>query len=226
MQRLRRESTVDRLTDALAGEILAGRLVPGDHLREADFAARFEVSRNTLREACHRLADDGLVVHRPHRGVTVARPTEESVAEIFRIRRLLEPSGLIALDLAGIGDLRRLASEMARAAEEADWARLVDIDLGYHARLVAGLESLRLDDFFASILRELRLSFVLIDSSGGDPPSPSHVPDHGRIAAHMERGETDAARRLLLDHLCRAERLVLNHLSESRGTVDAAVGGR
>jgi DNA-binding GntR family transcriptional regulator len=216
MQRLRRESTVDRLTEALAGEILAGRLMPGDHLREADFAARFEVSRNTLREACHRLADDGLVVHRPHRGVTVARPTEEAVAEIFRIRRLLEP----------IGDLRRLAAEMTRAAEEMDWARLVDIDLGYHARLVAGLASPRLDDFFASILRELRLSFVLIDSGDGDPPSPSHVPDHGRIAAHMERGETDAARSLLLDHLCRAERLVLNHLSESRRTVEAAVGGR
>jgi len=122
----------------LRREILAGDLPPGARLREAEFAARYDVSRNTLREALHRLSRSGLVVHRPHRGITVAQPGREDVGEIFRIRRVLEPAGLRAVRRAEIPELRGLAKSIDRAAKQRNWADLVDRDMAFHAWLVTG----------------------------------------------------------------------------------------
>jgi DNA-binding GntR family transcriptional regulator len=225
MPALTRESRVDRLTEALIAEVLSGRLAPGEHLREEEFAASFEVSRNTLREACHRLAQEGLLVHRPHRGIVVARPSPDGVREIFRIRRALETAGLTAADVDCARALVEIAGRMEAAAASADWAELVDLDLAFHARLVAALESLRLNEFFEVILRELRHSFVLIDSAGGDISSPTHVPDHRQIAVELSEGNVEGARSRLVEHLKAAEVLVLNYIEdESAAGVTAAAG--
>ena len=70
--------------------ILDGRLVPGTHLRETQVARSLGVSRNTLREALRSLAEHGLVTHHPHRGVVVTDLTVDDVADLFRLRLVLE----------------------------------------------------------------------------------------------------------------------------------------
>lgn len=212
MPLLQRVSTVDELVQTVTTQVLDGRLPPGTRLREAEFASRYDVSRNTLREALHRLVHDGLLVHRPHRGVAVACPDPEDVREIFRIRRTLEVAGCQAIDEAGIREIRGLARQMESAADSRGWSRLVDLDLAFHARLVSAIGSGRLDDFFGSILRELRLSFVLIDSGAGDVTGPSHVPDHAALAGDLAGGRRNRATERLLAHLRDAEELVLTHV--------------
>lgn len=54
--------------------ITAGRLGPGEQLVEQSLVEVCGVSRNTLREGYRILADEGLVVHVPHRGVFVSAP--------------------------------------------------------------------------------------------------------------------------------------------------------
>lgn len=216
MSLLPRTSTVDELVESVTEQILLGRLAPGTRLREAEFARRYDVSRNTLREALHRLARDGLVVHRPHRGATVARPTRDDVRDIFRIRRVLEVAGCGTIDAAGAREMARTARRMETAAVGRDWARLVDLDFDFHARLVSSLGSPKLNEFFGTLLRELRLSFVLIDSAPGGMTVPSHVPDHARIATDLVDGRKEAAAERLTAHLRDAETLVIDHLAEEK----------
>lgn len=59
---------------AIADDIAAGRLSPGERLPvERVIADRFGVSRDTVRRALHRLAEEGMVTLRANRGAYVAR---------------------------------------------------------------------------------------------------------------------------------------------------------
>ena len=49
----------------------AGRMEPGQHLRQEDIAAQWGVSQTPVREAFRRLESEGLVEHSPNKGVVV-----------------------------------------------------------------------------------------------------------------------------------------------------------
>lgn len=56
----------------LRGEITTGRLPPGSHLTERALSEEYAISRTPIRTVLRELADEGLVVVAPHRGVFVA----------------------------------------------------------------------------------------------------------------------------------------------------------
>ena len=88
--RITRQSTADQVAALLRERIVRGELQPGTPLREVPLAASIGISRNTMREAIRGLVHEGLVRHNVHRGVTVTKLTENDVADIYRVRRLLE----------------------------------------------------------------------------------------------------------------------------------------
>lgn len=55
----------DRLAKDIRILLISGELKPGQRLSEAAFSERFDVSRNSLREAFRLLTKDGLCVTRP-----------------------------------------------------------------------------------------------------------------------------------------------------------------
>jgi len=61
----------DAVYQALQEAILAGRLEPGEHLRQEEVAEQWGVSQTPVREAFRRLESEGLVEHAPNRGVVV-----------------------------------------------------------------------------------------------------------------------------------------------------------
>lgn len=93
---------VERCVDAIRDLILAGELVPGQKVHQAELAARLRVSRVPIREALSRLSAEGLLDHRSNAGFTVARFTGNELSEIYLMRRLLETQLLRTCDLASI----------------------------------------------------------------------------------------------------------------------------
>ncbi len=89
----------ERLTDqayrAIEEEIVTLRLRPGTILSEQLLAQRFKIGRTPVREALQRLANEGLVIILPRKGILVSdiNPREQLlVLEVRReIERLLEP---------------------------------------------------------------------------------------------------------------------------------------
>lgn len=101
-----RESLVDHLIAELLDDIVAGRLEPGGSLpAEAELAARFDVSRLTIREAMRKLQAQGIVRTVPGRqraepGVAVDRhrcgPAGRRSAD--RTGGLIHPAAATAAD--------------------------------------------------------------------------------------------------------------------------------
>lgn len=205
---LERISTVDQVATALETQILSGALPPGSRLREEEIANRLGVSRNTLREALQRLTQAGLVDHRPHRGAAVALPTAAELSEVYRIRRSLEPSALERVDDERLERLGVTADALEEAAEEGDWERVSELDVRFHAEIVAALASDRLDAFFLSLLSTLRLAFIAADRSSARAARPEHVGQHRRILEALGEGEVAQAKRLLVAHLDAGDALV------------------
>ena len=84
------ETRADLLRRQLADHIITGELCPGERLDERELAARFGSSRTPVREALRQLAAIGLAELRPRRGVIVARPDEDHLAETFELMADLE----------------------------------------------------------------------------------------------------------------------------------------
>src|ERR1035441_2191081 len=89
-----------QIEDWLAGQISAGRLVPGDRLAaEQDLAAWFGVSRMTLRHALGELARRGLVTKAVGRrgGTFVAAPKlEQDLTTLAGFSEQLRRGGMVA----------------------------------------------------------------------------------------------------------------------------------
>jgi DNA-binding GntR family transcriptional regulator len=74
----------------IRGLIMDGALLPGEKLRQLELAERIGVSRSPLREALRTLESEGILSYEVNRGYVVARLDPRDVAEIFRMRALLE----------------------------------------------------------------------------------------------------------------------------------------
>ena len=201
---LDRTTTGSQVERVLREMILDGRLAPGTHLRETQVAQSLGVSRNTLREALRSLAEHGLVTHHPHRGVVVTDLSVEDVADLFRLRLVLEQAGLAVL--TETDELERATDAFAAALERGDGVEALEEDFRFHRALVAALGSDRLSAAHERAQGELRLVLFQLDRDY----EPPQVEEHRAIVAALEAGKRTVAEAALTAHLERAaERLIV-----------------
>ena len=72
--------------------------VPGQRLVEADLAARFDVGRNSVREALQRLAAEGVVEILRHKGAAVRALTVQETMDVLEVAERM--TGLLARSAA------------------------------------------------------------------------------------------------------------------------------
>src|SRR4051812_224535 len=83
-------SLVDRVADELHRAILNGDIKPGAAVSIVELCEQFDVSHIPVREALRRLESEGLVSLRPGRSALVAALSPEDLADIYRLRRVIE----------------------------------------------------------------------------------------------------------------------------------------
>ena len=98
----------DRDYDAIYAAVLDHRLMPGSRLREEELAQAFAVSRTLVRQALHKLAQDGVITLRHNRGAMVPEPTRRDGEHVFDARRVVECE--VARCLAGKLSAEQLAA--------------------------------------------------------------------------------------------------------------------
>jgi DNA-binding GntR family transcriptional regulator len=142
VKNLRRERRVlrDEIRDQLIGQILNGRIAPGERIVEMRIAQHFGVSQAPVREALRDLDLLGFVVSSPFRGAIVRQISVEELVQLYPIRAVLE--GLAAreaaprIDAATLKKLERLLATMRSAAARGDHRREVEADFAFHLTIV------------------------------------------------------------------------------------------
>jgi DNA-binding GntR family transcriptional regulator len=207
-------SLADHVTLELRGDIIGGRLLPGMALVESDLVAAYNASRNTIREALHRLGQEGLTRYVRNKGVMVRRLGGEDVRDLFQVRRTLELQAISACrPLRECQSDRMLealeAAELARERE--DWRSVGTHGLAFHQHIVGLLHSPLFDAFFTSVVAQLRLVFCSApDESRFQAPWLARDRQIHELLAEGDKSGAEDAMSLYLDD---SEHLLLQILA-------------
>ena len=204
-----------RVVEALRDEIITMALKPGDVISESDIAARYGVSRQPVREAFIRLAQQGLLLIRPKRATVVKKISPDGVRQSRFIREAIEveivrrvagdPSGETAAVLEG------LIADQEQASAAGDSRRFHTLDELFHRTLsrLAGAEYAwqLIDDHKMQLDRVRYLTL-------GASSSQRAISEHKSIAEAVTRGDPAAAEAAMRAHLSRAEVLLTQTIAE------------
>jgi DNA-binding GntR family transcriptional regulator len=224
---LRRTTTAEQVAGVIRDRILRGELTRGASLQELALARSLGVSRNTLREAIRILVREGLIRHSLHRGVSVSALADDDIAEIYATRLVLELRAVDAARSATRGELLPLEEAVLGLKDSVrarDWPRSVEMDMLFHRQLVALLRSQRINQFFDSLVAELRLGLVLVDRAA--ERGEELVEQHAELLRLLVAGRYSECAESLRVHLELSEQRLHGVLARRQATEPAMPGRR
>ncbi len=198
-----------RMVVALRDDIVSMGLKPGDVISESDIAARYGVSRQPVREAFIRLAQQGLLLIRPKRATVVKKISPDGVRQSRFIRESIEVEIIRRVatdpgpDVADV--LARLIADQEVASEAKDSRGFHQLDELFHRTLarLAGVEyAWQLIDDHKMQLDRVRYLTLGVSST------QRAIAEHRIIAEAVVKGDVAAAEAAMRAHLGRAEVLL------------------
>ena len=192
--------------EALVELVIAGRLMPGQHLVETELARHLGVSRQPVREALHRLEAEGWVDLRPNQGAFVHVPTDEEVDELLDVRELLEvETARLAARSAtpsAVARLRVICHEGEAAVESGDTERFVTVNNTFHDALAEIAGNAVLAELSAIVGRRARWYYRLVAPLRGHESCAEHV----SMVDAIEASDAEQAAKVARDHVERTRK--------------------
>ena len=206
--------------ERLGTAIRLGVLPPGRQLPpERELAARFRISRSTLRQALTTLVQSGhLLAVRGRAGGTfvtaspplvtgVSPPDEAGMRAVLDNRVAVETgAAMLAAERAGEADLERMRGLTERMAQAVEFEGYRRADVGFHIALAEAAHSPRLVALMTEAQGEMSELVALI-------AHPKQVltranAQHRRLVDVLARGDSARAVRLVRDHLAGTEHIL------------------
>lgn len=181
----------------LRRQIIEGRFPPGTPLLETVLSAEHGVSRTPMREALHRLAQDGLIERSP-RGFQVRVRTPEEIVGIYDARIALEST------CASMAAIRRTEFDLARLTHLLAERRLCTDPVGFGKLNNAWHDALRTaahNTTIQDLLERLDTLLELYRSRRSPGASDPCVEQHEGVLAAIRDRDADAAQVAMCDHV-------------------------
>lgn len=218
----------DKIFHALAEDILAGVIAPGERLDEPSICRKFKVSRTPAREALRRLDGTGLVEITPRRGVTVARVDAEQLHDMFEA--LAELEGLCArLGAVRMTTLQRrqlqVFNDKSQASVKNKHRDLVALNNEFHELVYEGSQNASI----AAATRNFRQRLAPFRALQFKPGATEYsFHEHDQIVDAIVRSDPERAYIIMRDHVIGTGLQVIEHFSEIDQGAERkrAVGGR
>ncbi|QUS38581.1 FCD domain-containing protein [Tardiphaga alba] len=199
----------ERAALRLEQDIIAGDLAPGTRLGIVDLVQRYEIGATPMREGLSRLISRGLIVGIGQRGFRVADVSREDLADITRMRTVIEveavrlaiENGDDAWEADILGTLHQMRRHIERTGDEfregaPDFDRL---HKGFHTALLATCGSRRLltahSELYDQAYRYRRVMMRGFDSGA------RFVAAHQILADRVLARDVGAAQAMLTSHL-------------------------
>ena len=241
---LRHEALYQRVANHVRELIESEQLQPGERLpAERELARMLGVSRVPIREAMRTLAAQGLIEIRRGQGMFVASSSVEAtverlthallkqrdlLAELFAVRRLLEPASAqwaaARADGEAIASLRQLLADMetANATDPPDYDTIGNRDTRLHVEIAAASEN-RVLTRMMQALQDLHMEQLETSLRYRDRVHET-IKDHKRIVQAIASGDPVEARSAMLDHLANSEAATMARLEGDEPPVHAGAG--
>lgn len=193
-------TTAAAIAAALRADIVAGRFVAGERLRQVELARRFGVSTTPVREAFGLLQHQGLVRVHAQRGATVFVPTVEDLEEHYEIRVALE---CLAAERAAVNfspqDAAPLRDLIAQMRTCRDPEQYVVLNHRFHMAVYA----LSCRQHLVELIDQLRLASQAYLQIYADRVVPTGEVEHEHddIVAAVEANDPAGACRATRQHL-------------------------
>jgi DNA-binding GntR family transcriptional regulator len=129
--------TKDSIAALIREQIITGKLRPGELIVERNWALQLDVAQASIREAINILAAEGFIKKRSGSSAKVTKLTLEDVAQIYKVRSVLEglAARLLVENQAELQDLEQAVADIRSAAVCNNMRALSDRDLKFHQLL-------------------------------------------------------------------------------------------
>lgn len=186
----------------LRERVIRNDLAPGARISESEIAATYALSRQPVREAFIKLAEEGLLEIRPQRGTFVRKIAISSVMDARFVREAIEADIVKLLareaDPALAADLRGQIAVQREAAAEHNSLRFIELDETFHRTLAEAADKSYAWDVVESVKYQMdrvrHLSTMRF-------PMEKLVEQHAAIADAIAEGDDQAAEAAIRGHL-------------------------
>jgi DNA-binding GntR family transcriptional regulator len=200
---IERRTAHQLVLETLRRAILTGKIASGTRLVQSDIAAQLQVSTTPVREALRDLATEGLIKLDAHRGAEVKSLNREEVAEIYRLRRVLEPEAMrLAIERISDEQIAAAAAIQERADDERDTAAWVELNHAFHNVFVDAARSPRLAGILQALHDAAGMYIAATLVREGDRRDEANREHHDLLAAARRR-DTQTAIEVQLGHVQR-----------------------
>jgi DNA-binding GntR family transcriptional regulator len=192
----------------LRERIIRNQLQPGTRISESEFATAFSVSRQPVREAFIKLAEEGLVEVRPQRGTFVSKISQAAVMDARFVREAIEADIVKLLAQAkdaGLAEELKLQLREQRKAAASDADRFILLDELFHRTLAEAAGKSRAWELMEGLKSQMdRVRYLSLIRF----PMGKLLKQHEAIAARIAEGDAAGAEEAIRGHL----REILNDL--------------
>ncbi|MDR6558529.1 DNA-binding GntR family transcriptional regulator [Arthrobacter pascens] len=206
-------TVADAVRIRLERSLLAGDYSAGARVKDSHVAQKLGVARPTARVAVQSLIAEGFLERETGQSARVRRFSVQDVADIFRVRRLIEFEAVRSVcQGANTEPIRESLARFSEVRDEQDWETAAQADMGFHAAVVEAAGSQRLSRLFQTISTEIRLLMALLR------PRYLHVStlhdEHTELLSALIAGNPDKALKLWAAHLDDAEAFLSTRTQE------------
>ena len=198
-----RASASARIEAALAAEVGAGLLEPGQRLDETRLAERFGTSRTPVREALARLVAQGLLASEARRGARVPSYSREQLGQMFEAMQEIEAvcARLAAqrLTLLSRAAIEAAQAECAGAAQAGDVPRYLRANEAFHLAIYAATQNPYVADLASELRR--RTGPARARKFAGADDLHASVAGHQALMAVIASGDATGAHAGIRAHL-------------------------
>ncbi len=198
----RRDGVINEIRRA----VVLGSIKPGEKLTEVQLSEWLNVSRPTVREALNQMAQEGLLVQEPYRGLRVATLDSAAIMDLANTR--------MALDMLAVAAILEDTSGRRMAMVEDSWAEYSKVEMDpdpviRHESHVAFHRSLWAASENALLLRlwpvtEAHLTIILAQDQAAraDPVRAHQV--HEKLVEAIRTKDLDVIRKAFTEHTMRS----------------------
>jgi DNA-binding GntR family transcriptional regulator len=196
----------------LRDEIVFGRVLPGQRIKEAWWARKFGCSRGPVREAFNQLERQGLLALTPHQGAVVAKSSSEDVRDYFGILELLEGKAtewatplLTSDDIEKLAEINHAMKNIPRDDNdfEESW---IPLNLEFHTLFTLRCGNTKMDWIIEDVrMRMTRYRYASFAMTAID----EYLQDHDRIIEAVRKGDSIEAGNAMTTHISRAKDMIM-----------------